>query len=1071
MSFERYTKFYDGGNRGTTIRPHKSAAEFSFNAELSDDTAYKLFTVGETEQYYMWKDEPDGPLAYRSIADSLNSEYAKHDAFCLDFSSKKPETYIKRAYKKIMWPPVLSYVIMNPTPLVWNVGITVTGENVLIEDDGFLQMRIDIRMKKDGISAHSVAGKPDKSIIIPFPTGTYEYEHLATEVEIPSDAAHVGVFVEGKGYSGKVYLEEPHMEAEGENILPCFAPPIERSDKFQWSGQYLSRKELPEFRVKLNGEIVFEGEIFERSHRHSEWEISLPSNLIKNENTVSYELISDYRDALPYTFYEIGLIEQPDGDISLISVQQISHKGGKARILLKTKHENTIVKFESLSPAISGENEYFFEESGLHGILIDCLSVAEHSKFRMSFGNNCVEGEIERIVEKSDDGVITGSGDMIYICQEENAMEEFISWYLSNNVGNFITIRPTYRWSGTKVLNKPMWRSFSRLMDELDMKWVMIADGRELPGIASQPTNSELAGRGYLGCQDHECDGAEYYWRQNGAKSISEEQFLDLTHFAWQEDGEHIRGAFAENSYIYKGDTLYYRSDRDRPHDNALCRDIVPKHTKATKTEGATRHTGPSCMFKYMYEGGYTWLGAETMYSTMEPLLGFLRGFAKDKGMKSYGVHHAVQWSSTPYNEEHVRRFRLALYVAYMLGVTDINTEEGFWHMEEAYNHEHRFDPVCKDHLAAQQDFYRYISSHTRSGEFHTPYAFVSGRDDGIDMCLIDKVWGIADQTTPAEESWDLLRAVYPQAATRTLFHYYFCPSDRPMGFHTSTPCGNADIIAAECRQKTLNDYRSIVFLGYNRMTNEDALKFVESAKNGSTILLTRAHLTKTTDFDAIRQGCLEFDQCALSFTEGNAVFSSDTFNGLPVSVCDNPTSPDEVLLYTDSGKPLLCRYKIGEGEVIIFSVKDYPSSKAIAKSYEEMIVKLAKNAAFDEHIWAETDDSAEFAVYSQADGGSHVYFIAIDWYRDPNVLRNAYLRIGKEKYCVEFPFGVMIKCVCNDTCAAWAESEDGEVLSVSENLVRVQGTGKVVFCIAKNGNVEKINVDFSDCSVKVLEF
>lgn len=1067
MSFEKYTKFFDGEPDGKTVRI-KGIAEFSFSAVPQENTAYRLFTVGESEQYYMYKDEPDGPLLYRSLSDSLNTEHAVHDAFCLDFSSRRSEDFIRRTYKKVMWPPVLSYLMMSPVPTLWKTGITVSGENVTVEEDGFLQMRVDIRLKKENVNPHSTAGKPDYSIIIPFPCGTYAPVRLEKEIDIPQNTAHVGVFVEGKKYTGKVWCEMPFLTGDSQNLLPPFAPHDETGEKFMWTSQYLSRREWPEFCVKLNGETVFSGEVFERSHRHSEWEIPLPAHLIKENNTLSYELISDYREPLPYTFYEIGLIEQPSADISLISVQQISHAGGKLRVMIKTMHENTRVTLSECDSALSGEREYFFEESGLHGILLDCLYPALSQKFTLSTESTAVQGVAERIAVKNDDGVITGSGDMIYICADDDSMEEYLSWYVSNGVGDLVTIRPAYRWSGTRCLNKPLWRRFCKLMDELDMKWVVIADGRELPGISAQPSDEDMAGRGYLGRQDHECDGAEFYWGQKKADSFYTEQWLDMAHFAWQEDREHVRGAFSESEYIYKDNEIYYRSDRNRPKDNALCRSAVVGHIDAARSLGARRHTGPASVFKYMYEAGYTWLGAETMYSTMELTLGFLRGFAKDKSMTSWGVHHAVQWSSTPNDaSEHFKRFKLALYASYILGATDINTEEGFWHMEEGYEHHHRFSHACKEHLACQQEFFRYVCSHTRSGEFYTPFALISGRDDGIDMSAIGKNWGMEGEKTPAERSWELVKALYPQSKPATLMTYHNCPTDRAVGFHTSTPYGSCDMIPAESRTETVQSYRSLIFMGYNRMTEDDERKFFHCLKNGASVLMTRAHLTKTSDFASIKQGNLEFDNSCLSFTESNPVFVSDTFNGNPVFVCDNPLPADEVLLYTDSHRPLLCRYRVGKGELYLFSVREYPSCPAISEYYEKMMINLAEKAGKEEYVWAKTGEDSEFAVYVQPDGTRHVYFLAVDWWQDSEKLRTAYLKIGNEEYRVQMPFGTVVKCVCNENLAVWTADGEGEVLSLSQKCVRVQGSGTVVFTVAKNGSQENIEVDFSSSPVK----
>lgn len=64
-----------------------------------------------------------------------------------------------------------------------------------------------------------------------------------------------------------------------------------------------------------------------------------------------------------------------------------------------------------------------------------------------------------------------------------------------------------------------------------------------------------------------------------------------------------------------------------------------------------TRHTGPSILFKYFCMAGYDWIGAETMDSPTEFLLCALRGAARAYGIKATGVHHALQWSSTPHDD------------------------------------------------------------------------------------------------------------------------------------------------------------------------------------------------------------------------------------------------------------------------------------------------------------------------------------------------------------------------------------------------------------------------------------
>ena len=100
MSFETYTQIYHS-DKGFTLRVGKGAQGIQFPIVLHENKQYRLFTVGETEQYYLWKDEPDCPRTYRAITDALNTEHAIRDRYCLNLSCKKFQDYKKRVYKKI----------------------------------------------------------------------------------------------------------------------------------------------------------------------------------------------------------------------------------------------------------------------------------------------------------------------------------------------------------------------------------------------------------------------------------------------------------------------------------------------------------------------------------------------------------------------------------------------------------------------------------------------------------------------------------------------------------------------------------------------------------------------------------------------------------------------------------------------------------------------------------------------------------------------------------------------------------------------------------------------------------
>ncbi len=1073
MSFEKYFNFYEDYENGVTVRPGKTA-EFSFKQEAKKDKKYRLFTVGETATHYLWKNEPDTPQFYRLITDSLDSENANQDQFCLDFSCLDDRNYMKRVYKKVMWKPVLSYLEMANVPTDWQTGISVKAENLKISENGFLRMRVDIRLKKQGVSRHSIHNAPDNTVIIDLPEGTYDWQKILKDVEIPLNTAHVGVFVEGKDYSGKVWVERPVLSAIGQNILPAFAPSVVGKEKFEWTAQFLSRKEWPVFEVKLNGQIIFCDEVFERCHTCSEWEIDLPKEYLKSDNKLEIKLTSHYHDALPYCIKELGVIEQPDAEISVISRSTVGVAGGKAYVLLHTNKPNSVLKMEYLSENLSGNSEYVFEDAGYHGIALDCKDPCSNAQFKIVCGDTIINTEIDRIVIKENDDVITGTGDMVYIGQDLDYMMEYLAWYVSNNVGNFLTIRPVYRWAGSRILNKECWAPFVKVLNEMGIQYVLMCDGRELPGINALPDDELLKGEGYLGRQNHETDGAIFYWWQRTVSgNMPEEQWHDLCHIAYNEDPEHSNCEYKPTTYIHDGEVMYRYINKNYPRDVKLAEEYTANQLKAMSS-GETRHTGPSVMFKTFKNAGYTWVGAETMYSSLELLVGFMRGFCKANDMKKFGVHHALQWSSTPLKDvKHYDRYRLALYLSYMLGVTDINTEEGLWRMEEYFLHPHRFKEECLEHLKQEQDFYRYVRTHTRSGEFYTPFAFVSGKHDGILMFGSDNMWGW-DNTpqTCAEDSWrSLLKTVYPLSRPQdALYRHGIGDWKEPLGYYTGTPVGNADVIPMESSVDTLSTYKLLIFAGYNMCETKDAEKLLNYVKQGGKVILTRAHLTNTTDYEKIRSFDLDFENHAFSFLNGKAEFLSDSKNGIELPVCSNITPCDEIIETTDSGMPLVCKYIIGKGEVILFNTKVYPAHQSIKEIYENIVKNEIANTVQEEKIWIATGNDVQTAAYKQADGSMHIYFIAVDWYNGRDGIRKAELLMDGYRYHVALPFGVMTKAVCKDGVAVWPLGEAGEVLSVDADKAIVQGSGVVSFVVAKNGKTENINLDFSKNSVLEIE-
>lgn len=1070
MDFEKYISIYND-EKGRHLKPNKGCFEIPFELDINKDKNYRLHTVGETGLFYKWRNELNYPQQYREITDALDSVHACNAQFCIDFSSKAPQKYAKRIYKKeICNPIVLAYIPLQNPESIWKAGVFLHGENVMVEKSGYLRMRIDISFVSESKSPFDTVLNPDETHIIDFPTGTFDFTCVEKTFEIKDKiVSSFGIWIEGVNYSGKLYVESPFLINSGYNLISDFSVPVSDRDNFNWTGQNLSKKEWPEFRVKLNGNTVFEGEIFERCHRHSEWEIDLPKKYLQSKNTLSYELISDYHDPLPYNIYSSGILEQEGALLSVIATSYAGVKGKNAFCLVKTAEDNLTVDIICKSKNISAENSITFEKKGLHGIKIMCKDYCTDALFLLKCRNTVKECVIPCIIEKEDDNILLGTGDMVYVNHNLTESEEYICWYLSNQVGNFITLRPTYRWSGIRTIDEETISMLKRVLSELEMKYVLLMDGRELTGLCCNPTDDMLQSEYYLGRQNHERDGKAYYWGvQDRNLSISQLQFYDMMTYERME--KEPLSQFPPEEYSYRADGLYSAVEPDYPKDVTELEERTVTRLSQWKT--GPRHTGPSYMQKYLAKAGYDFVGAETMYSNHEMLLGIMRGVQKCYDMPGFGVHHALQWSTSPHDSEaKYRRFYIALWLSYMLGATDINTEEGLWHLEEFFSTCNRFSAPCKKYTQIHRDFTKYILTHSRKGTFYTPLALIHGRCDGTLGFGEGNTWGISDLGyCDAEESWKTANVFYPCAKINDCFYLHPCPEDKPVGFYSGTPMGNVDIIPIEALNKVSGEYKALAFMGYNLADEADLKALLNFVKSGGTLILTHAHLTKTTNIYDIKNNNLSFDDTLLSFAQGKPIFVKDMVSKTEIEICTNLSEGYEILEKTASGMPLIVKYDMGEGSVVLFNTNAYPGNPAIKSLYKKYLGSIMSRITMEEKVWAIADDSVEFCVYDDC-GIKTLYFLAVDWYNSPEDIRYATLKAGKYEYKVEIPFGTMIKCVSNGEKSVWTCDPNGEILKLSNNKIIVQGTGISEFVIAEDGILKKVSVDFSKEVIREILF
>lgn len=1065
MNFESYKKIMlCECDKDVCLRPFKS---YSMDFDIEDPIgADRIFMTGETAIFYNWKTEPDYQYLYRRIDDSLTSVEANKARFAIDMSADNFD-FPKIAYHKILWWP--RYYGGGS---VWRAGISAKAENLKIHEGGYLHLLVEIRYVKAGVDKRLVYNEPDLTAVIDIPEGSYDWRDLETAFPpVTAPVASVCVYLEGIHYSGKVYFEKPYFCSEnGISILHDFLPFLEDKPEFNWIGVNLSKVEWPKIEVKLNGETIFDGEIFERCHRYSEWEFSIPQGLAKaGKNTLEITHKSDYRDAAPYNIHELGIVSVRRD--MLLWCPEVVSAGEEFAVLMKTEADGVAFTLEE-NENICACGELICEKAGLNVLKFICDKAQNDVSFVLNSDEGRIDCNIARVVERGDDGVITGTGDMVYINQNKRDFENYIAWYLSNDIGKLLTVRPTYRWCGSRSADSKLWRETADLLNSLGIKVSHMRDGRELQGCNANPTFEELDSPNFLGRQTHELDGAYVYWSRCGkdaSNNLNEQMFNDLLVRFFMKDHERMRVRYAPETYYARGDILENCRDHTIPRDMEAISNFVVNSLAASR-DGSTRHTGPATLFKYFYQAGYSWTGAELMYSSNEVTCASLRGAAKVYGGK-IGGHLATQWSTTPHDTaEHSKRYRLALYNTYIQGIDEINTEEGLWRMEEYFAYHNRFSSACLGHLKEHQDFNRYVTTHSRSGAFYTPVAMLNGRYDGWKYFGGKNThWGRTDiQYGDPENAWDMLDVFYPLSHHGSLYRHP-CPKDKPVGFYSGTPMGSVDIIPIEA--KNFDEYKLLCAVGYNKALSEDMDKLEIFVNEGGKLFVGLAQMSVTTNRDDIESYDLQYiDHPFVKIVAPEISFVEDTLDGKAIHVNGNIPENATVLKQTDGGRALIYEIKVGEGRVYLLNTLEYAGNPAIYAEVKEFVASLSQNIFDEERVWAKGDDVVNFATFEQNDGSRHIYFLSIDWFDASEPTHTATLRMGENDYPIDVRYGTMIKVVANEKVAAWFDCEDCDVLQVTENTVKVQGIGEGKLFVARNGEIKVIDVNFSKSSVFTVE-
>ncbi len=869
--------------------------------------------------------------------------------------------------------------------------IRARSENLVIEKEGFVGARLEIYYKKQGRHANDIFDSPDSEIKLAITKGSYEWRQFRCTVSNVENISAVVVCVSGIKFYGNVWIATPRLTAEDNvNLISpyTFVPHCARAN---WIGENLSRKEWPCFAIEINEKEIFRGEKFCNITRDPDIEISIPADAFKNgdDNIIKLTLIADYPTAPCYVLRRAEIISETAYDFEIVYVPEYARANQSVPVLIEINKSGIILE-SSL-----GEKRRF-EQRGLY---VWNFSAEELENGITITDNHLIEDiRVKRAVIKNRCDIYLGSGDAVYIHQDIESFGKYLKWYLREQIGNAITFRPVYRWSGSMQLSIPAWKFIVKLLNELKIFYILMADGRELQGKAVNPDNELLAGKYFKGRQSHEWDGAFYYWGSAGPWAGRFEPFaLELFQRSKEPDGIHpgVRP-------IWKNNKFYPFYAPDETANMKIASENFVKRISSVKYL-STRHTGPSTLFRYFYQAGFDFVGAETMYGPEDIILSALRGASRAYRKDVYGAHLALQWSSVPVDTpEHSDRYFLSLACCYLHGVTEINAEEGLYRMESEYSREDRFGRACTEHRAAHTKFRRFVETHNRRGKIHVPIGILQGRYCGWKCFGRNAVWG---QSYPSmqfgspEESFDLLNLFYPRSKLDAIYRY---PCEiSPQGWYSGTPYSYVDIIPIEAPFEVLRAYKALIFLGWNTFDEQDFEKLLKYVEQGGILMLARPHVSINVERD------------------------------MPAII------PDSLVLRKLLGDSLKCiertEHCLGSGRVIFYGQQCYPSQTDIREEYLQDMRIISETIAKDESQrgWILGNNDVNFAAYDY--GNIRViYLLNICWWNVAKTV-SATLLLNDKEFEINVPFGrILTVTIIDGRCAIIPKDESVDILEAS---------------------------------------
>ena len=860
------------------------------------------------------------------IDDSLDEVNVDSDRYSLYFRGNHEE-FERKAYHR------LSGSLLAPGALT--VSIKAKRKDFSVADSTDFGIQIELFFGKEGRDKNDVYDAPDALLFMSIPSGNGPFAEISKTFSLPENVAAAVVVVGGRRFSGECWMEAPRLTQNGKVVAAIpFEKNDHRRDSFNyWVGCNLVTRNWPVWNVAFDGKTLFERAVFDRASNIADFFVPLPAGM-DGAGTLRLTLLRDpVAASFPYDLRSVEILETPARDFEVVHSPRFIARGRNFGLLVEVNAANVFLALSASPSVMPARTEAHLKGPGLY-VLKFLASGGDVQPFvKISDGNRTETVALGQIVEKADDEVYLSVGDDIYVDKNDPYYAEYFKWYVGQRMGNFYQFRPSYQWSGFRKPEPESLRHYLSLLQDLQVPYAWQVEGRTLAGKEINPTLELLSSPFFQGKQAHENDGGYYYWQHFVYKGFFSDMAARTRPYG---------GIFAKHRPIYTDHGVFIHYDPKAVTDMADGARRLVENLRYSKGE-STRHTGPSTMFRYLYQAGYDWLGAEQMYGPEENIMSSLRGASRAYHKERYGSLHAMQWGSDPYTDpKHALRHYLSMAVAYMHGSSHINTEDALWLDEQAND---RFSESGKAHAAAQHKILDFIETHERRGRLFTAIAVIQGKNDGWKSFGRSALWsqeGPKWAFNKACESFDLLKVFYPQNVL---------DATGPEGWFTSTPYGAVDIVPIEADQTVLNQYHTVIFLGWNTYSREDFARLTEFVNQGGTLILSAAHL--------------------------NAELAPDKPLRFPSEDADVKRLLGEEYRHLKN-KTVRA---LGKGRVVYFPQASYPIEASITRDYTAAMTEAALEATRQQRDkgWIVPGDHIGFTVWDKF-ARRTVYLLNVDW-------------------------------------------------------------------------------------------